>query len=97
MPKDFHGYFITYWHMVRFLDERSDIVSYGANSHVMQIFGSVIANYDMFDKTEDPKLNSGKLIRYMSRTMMRRSNSISVKEREKSIYGIKERKKEGNT
>ena len=50
-----------------------------------------------FDKTEDPKLNSGKLIRYMSRTMMRRSNSISVKEREKSIYGIKERKKEGNT
>lgn len=55
MPKDFHGYFITYWHMVRFLDERSDIVSYGANSHVMQIFGSVIANYDMFDKTEDPQ------------------------------------------
>ena len=55
MPKDFHGYFVTYCNMIKFIEERGDIVSYGANSHVLQMFGAVTANYDLFDKTEDPK------------------------------------------
>lgn len=52
-PRDFSGYFITYSKMIEFMDER-DIVSYGANMHVLILFELLKGSFDPFDHSQDP-------------------------------------------
>ena len=54
MPKDFHGYFITYCRMIDFVAENEDLVSRGADRHVQKTFEAAAASHELFDRSEDP-------------------------------------------
>ena len=54
LPKDFHGYFLTYCEMIKFMEER-DICSFGSSTHAMHMYVCMMSYLEIFEVMADPK------------------------------------------